>query len=144
MKIKVLLMTLVFAVSMLAQTAAPAPAGADKKATAGCTCPDCANCCKDGKCASGGQCCGDAKCARKTNGKMAKGDCCGGKMCDRKAHDKTAKMDCCKDGKCTKGADCCKDGKCCGDHAKSETAADHKDCCGGKCDRKAHDAKAGL
>jgi hypothetical protein len=114
MKLKVLLMTLLFAVSMVAQTAAPSPApkGDDKKAA--CTCPDCANCCKDGKCASGGACCGTAKCNRKGHDKMAKGDCCAGM----------------------------KDGKCCGDMAKGDTTMkDGKSCCGGKCDRKAHDAK---
>jgi hypothetical protein len=114
MKIKVLLMTLLFAVSMVAQTAAPAPApkGDDKKAA--CTCPDCASCCKDGKCASGG-------------------DCCGGAKCNRKAHDKTAKADCCA------GMKDMKDGKsCCGDMAKK----DGKSCCGGKCYRKAHDHDA--
>jgi hypothetical protein len=126
MKLKVLLMTLVFAVSMVAQTATPsaAPKGDDKKAA--CTCPDCKSCCKDGQCASGGKCCGDSKCARKTNGKTAKADCCAGKM------------DCCKDGKCMK------DGKCCGDMAKGEMAKDGKSCCGGKCDRKAHESKAGA
>jgi hypothetical protein len=128
MKLKVLLMTMVFAVSMVAQTAAPSPApkGDDKNAT--CSCPDCANCCKDGKCASGGKCCGEgAKCVRKPGDKTAKADCCAGKK------------DCCKDGKCMK------DGKCCGDMAKGEMAMgdmakkDGKSCCGGKCDRKAHD-----
>ncbi len=129
MKLKALLITLVFAVSMVAQTAAPSPApkGDDKKAA--CTCPDCASCCKDGKCASGGKCCGEgAKCVRKPGDKMAKADCCAGKM------------DCCKDGKCMK------DGKCCGDMAKGEmamgdkTKKDGKSCCGGKCDRKAHES----
>jgi hypothetical protein len=121
MKLKVLLMTLVFAVSMVAQTAAPVPAPEKQKTD--CSCPTCKDCCKDGKCASGGKCCGsDAKCVRKSGDKMAKADCCAGKK------------DCCKDGKCMNG------GKCCGDMAKSETAKkDAKgDCCGGKCDRKGH------
>lgn len=149
MKIKVLLMTLVFAISMVAQTATPAPQASTGKADTTCSCPNCKDCCKDGKCASGGACCGkDAKCVRKSGGKMAMADCCGGK-CDRKAHDKTAKMDCCKDGKCMKDGKCTeacmKDGKCCGDMAKSETAsANGKSCCGGKCDRKAHETKPGV
>jgi hypothetical protein len=43
--------------------------------------------------------------------------------------------DCCKDGKCMK------DGKCCGDMAKGDMAkTDGKSCCGGKCDRKAHES----
>jgi hypothetical protein len=123
MKLKVLLMTLLFAVSMVAQTATPSPApkGDDKKAA--CTCPDCASCCKDGKCASGGDCCGGAKCNRKAHDKTAKADCCAGMK------------DCCKDGKCMK------DGKCCGDMAKGDMAKkDGKSCCGGKCDRKAHES----
>src|SRR5438309_150747 len=109
MKLKVLLMTLIFAVSMVAQTAAPAPDASTGKAKTECSCPNCKDCCKDGKCASGGECCGkDAKCVRKSGDKMAK-------------------MDCCKDGK----KDCCKEGaKCCGDMAKGEMAKDGKSCCG--------------
>jgi hypothetical protein len=34
-----------------------------------------------------------------------------------------------------------KDGKCCGDMAKGDTTMkDGKSCCGGKCDRKAHES----
>ena len=81
MKIKTLLITLLFAVSMWAQNAAPAPAdkSADTKATASC-CKDGAACCKDGA-----ACCGKDK--------MAKADCC---------KDGAA---CCKDGAACCGKD---------------------------------------
>ena len=129
-KLLVVLMTLMFALSMVAQTAAPAPAPTTNDAKT-CTCEKCADCCKDGKCMSkDGSCCGKgAKCNRKSGDKkMAMANCCGGNCAD-----------CCKDGKC---ADCCKDGKCA---RKGDKAASMKgDCCGGKCDRKAHEQKAGA
>jgi hypothetical protein len=117
MKFKTLLFTLMFAVSMWAQTAAPSPAdkSTDTKATA--------SCCKDGSCCrKGADCC---------KGKMAKADCCkeGASCCKDGAaccgKDKTAKADCCKEGAacCKNGADCCK-------HEVASASA--KNCCGGK------------
>jgi hypothetical protein len=80
MKIKTLILTMLFAVSMWAQTAAPVPAdkSADAKATASC-CKDGAACCKDGA-----GCCGKDKMA-KADGK----DCCGGNMCKRHKAEKS-------------------------------------------------------
>jgi hypothetical protein len=105
MKIKTLIITMLFAVSMWAQTAAPASAdkSAPTKATASC-CKDGAACCKDGAgccgknkmangdcckenaacCKDGASCCGKDKMA-KAGGK----DCCGGKMCQRHKTEKS-------------------------------------------------------
>ncbi len=80
MRFKVCLTILALAVTMLAQTAAPAPQ-ADSKAA--CT----ADCCKDGaECCKGGDCKDGRMCARKD----AKAGCCGD----------MAKAKACKDGKC--------------------------------------------
>ena len=88
-KIFVLVLMLIVAVALIAQTATT-PA-ADKKAA----CPCCEKMAADGKAMD---CCKDGK-------------CCGedGKMCAR-----DGKESCCKEG-----ADCCKDGKCCGGDAKT-------------------------
>ena len=101
MKIKTLIVTLLFAVSMWAQTAAPvAPADSAK---AGC-CKEGAACCKDGAdccgknakadcCKDGAECCkkGTDCCAKmaKVDGKDAKG-CCGGSMCKRHKAEKAS------------------------------------------------------
>ena len=93
MKFKTLVITLLFAVSMWAQNATPAPADQPtSKATASC-CKDGAACCKDGAACCGkdkmakGDCCKEgAACCGKDKDKMAKADakgCCGGKMCKR-------------------------------------------------------------
>jgi hypothetical protein len=121
MKFKTLVITLLFAVSMWAQNAVPAPAdqSANTKATASC-CKDGAACCKDG-----------ANCCRKD--KMAKGDCCkdGAACCKDGAaccgKGQAAKADCCKEG-----ASCCKEGgaACCGNDKMAQANA--KGCCGGK------------
>jgi hypothetical protein len=97
-KLRTLVITTLFAVSMWAQTAAPASAdkSAATKATASC-CKDGAACCKDGAacctkgemakadcCKEGAACKDGAACCGK--GKMAKAEgknCCGGKMCKR-------------------------------------------------------------
>jgi hypothetical protein len=98
MKIKTLLVTLLFAVSMGAQTAAPTPVNksSNTKATASC-CKDGAACCGKDKmakadcCKDGAACCKDgAGCCGKD--KMAKADgknCCGGKMCQRHKAEKS-------------------------------------------------------
>ena len=107
MKFKTLVITLLFAVSMWAQNATPAPADQPtSKATASC-CKDGAACCKDGA-----ACCGKDK--------MTKGDCCkeGAACCGK---DKMAKADCCKDG-----------AACCGKDKDKMAKADAKGCCGGK------------
>ncbi len=113
-KLTVLLVVLLFAVALFAQTAAQTPAPkADAKACACCTDKDgkTMDCCKDGKC------CADGKmCARKDG----KGGCCAGM----------------KDGKM---ADCCKGGKC--PMMKGDKTAANAGCCGGKCDRMKHDNK---
>ncbi len=115
-RISYLVLILMFAISMMAQAAAPQAGAADEKKSCAC-CADkakCEACCKNG--------CKD--CADCKDGKMA--DCCKGK--DGKmacARGKDGKMACCKD---------MKDGKMA------------KGCCGGMCDRKAHDKekKAGM
>ncbi len=119
MKFKTLLVTLLFALNMWAQTAAPV-APADKpadQAKASC-CKDGAKCCKDGA-----GCCG-----HHAKNASAKSDCCkDGAACCKDGKD-MAKADCCKDrSKCCKeGADCC---------AKM-ASGEHKNCCGGKmCER---------
>ncbi len=117
MKLKTLLITLLFAVSMWAQTAAtPAPADkpADTKATATC-CKDGATCCKQG--------------AASCKGKMADGSCC--KQGAAGCKDGAA---CCGKGKTAK-AECCKNGAgCCGKDKMAKGGG--KDCCGGKmCNR---------
>ncbi len=80
MKLKTLLITLLFAVSMWAQNATPAPADQPATKPAASCCKDGAACCKDGAacCKDGAACCGKDKMA-KADGK----DCCGGKMCKR-------------------------------------------------------------
>ena len=99
MKIKTLLITLLFAVSMWAQAASPAPVAnpAESKSSVASCCKDGAACCKEGAaccgkgqmakadcCKNGAACCkAGADCCK---GKMAKAnmkDCCGGKMCKR-------------------------------------------------------------
>ncbi len=99
-KVFVLVLMLIVAVALIAQTATT-PA-ADKKAA----CPCCEKMKAEGKAMD---CCKDGK-------------CCGedGKMCARTADGKS----CCKEG-----ADCCKDGKCCGGDAKT-AKADKKCCGG--------------
>ena len=101
-KVMVVVSMLVFALAMMAQTAAPtAPATAgDAKACPCCTGDKCPMM-KDGKMAEGASCCGKD------------GGCCKDGKCDMKAH-KDGKMACCSDGKCAMSA---KDGKagCCGD-----------------------------
>jgi hypothetical protein len=99
MKFKTLIITLLFAVSMWGQNAAPAPAdkSADTKTHASC-CKDGAACCNDGAaccskdkvanadcCKDGAACCKDgAACCGKDKMAKAEGkDCCGGKMCKR-------------------------------------------------------------
>lgn len=116
-KVFSLVIVLLFALSLMAQSAAPATQAApksDDKAKACACCADkakCEDCCKNG--------CKDCKDA---SGKMM--ECCKGKdgkmACER---GKDGKMACCegmKDGKMAKG------------------------CCGGKCDRMGHGAKAGM
>ena len=127
MKFKTLLVTLLFALNMWAQTAnsvAPTDTLGDNQPKASC-CKDGAKCCKDGA-----GCCG-----HHAKNASAKGDCCkeGAACCKEGAsccgHGKDmAKADCCKDG-----AKCCKEGAdCCAKMAKG----DQKNCCGGKmCDR---------
>jgi hypothetical protein len=116
-----------FAISMVAQTAAPAAPKTDDKTCA--CCADkakCEACCKEG-CKDCAGMMKDGKMSMK-DGKMA--DCCKGK--DGKmacARDKDGKMACCKDMKDMKDM---KDGKM------------SKGCCGGMCDRKAHEKKAGM
>ena len=96
MKLKTLVITLLFAVSMWAQNATLAPTDQTATKAASC-CKDGAACCKDGAacckdkaakadcCKDGAACCKDgASCCGKD--KMAKADgkdCCGGKMCKR-------------------------------------------------------------
>jgi hypothetical protein len=119
-KVLTLALLVMFAISMVAQTAAPAAPKTDDKTCACCAdkakCEDCCkNDCKD---------CGGMK-----DGKMA--DCCkgkGGKMAC--ARDKDGKMACCKGMHDMKDM---KDGK-----------MSKKGCCGGMCDRKAHEKKAGM
>jgi len=119
-KVLTLVLFVMFAISMVAQTAAPAAPKADDKTCACCAdkakCEACCN--NDCKDCSGMK---DSKMSMK-DGKMT--DCCKGK--DGKmacARDKDGKMACCKD---------MKDGKMA------------KGCCGGMCDRKAHEKKAGM
>jgi len=120
-KIKTLVVTLLFALSMWAQNVTPTtPAAEGKKQTAASCCKDGAACCKTGAACcqgkDGASCCKDsASCCK------AGAACCGGD---------TAKAEsCCKDG-----AECCKPGAaCCAKMAKGNKA---KGCCGGKmCDR---------
>lgn len=115
-KILVVLMLVVFALSMMAQTAAPAAHKDDAKE---CACyadkTKCEACCKNGckdckECKEGAECC-----CKDKDGQMA------GMSCMR---DKDGKMSCCKgmkDGKMAKNG-----------------------CCGGKCDRMSHEKKAGM
>jgi len=103
-KVMVMLLTLVFALGMMAQTATPVAPAATKT---GDKCPMM----KDGKMADGKSCCGDK--------------CCTGDKCNMAAHKGQKTSDnqaccsgengCCKDGKCEMAAN--KDGKggCCGD-----------------------------
>src|SRR5512133_411470 len=121
-RISYLVLILMFAMSMMAQAAAPQTgATADEKKACAC-CADkakCEDCCKNG--------CKD--CAGMKDGKM--GDCCkdkDGKMAC--ARDKDGKMACCKGMHDMKDM---KDGK-----------MSKKGCCGGMCDRKAHEKKAGM
>jgi hypothetical protein len=98
MKIKTLVITLLFAMSMWAQNAAPtSTADQGKTQAAASCCKDGAACCKDGATCCGGDMAKGASCCKNGAecckagagccGKMAKGDkaksCCGGKMCDR-------------------------------------------------------------
>lgn len=119
MKIKTLIVTVLFAISMWAQNAAPTAEGQGKAPAAAACCKDGAACCKDGAACCNGKdaasCCKDgANCCK------AGTSCCGGDM---------AKSECCKEG-----SECCKAGSsCCGKMAKANKA---KGCCGGKmCDR---------
>ena len=120
-RISYLVLILMFAMSMMAQAASPQAGAADEKKACAC-CADkakCEDCCKN-----------DCKdCGGMKDGKMA--DCCkdkDGKMAC--ARDKDGKMACCKGMHDMKDM---KDGK----MAK-------KGCCGGMCDRKAHEKKAGM
>jgi len=116
MKIKTLLITLLFAVSMWAQNAAPTLAQTPDNQTKATCCKDGAACCK-----SGAACC---------QGKDAASCCKKGAACCKKdaaccGHETIAKADCCK-----AGAACCNGGgaHCCAAVAKDTTA---KNCCGG-------------
>ncbi|HWR16557.1 MAG TPA: hypothetical protein VN577_17160 [Terriglobales bacterium] len=106
-KIQVLIVTLVFAITMWAQNAAPtAPADHSQHQAKASCCKDGASCCKEGASCCGKEsaegCCKDGKCSKegaanmscckggaKSCAKMAKADskdakgCCGGKMCQR-------------------------------------------------------------
>jgi len=111
----VLVVTLLFALGMMAQTAtqaAPAtPAAGDKASACACCGHDMANM-KPGD-----------KCPMMKDGKMAKGESCCGKD-----------SACCKDGKCDMAAH--KDAKtgCCGDKCAMMSSKDGKaGCCGDKC-----------
>ena len=129
----VLLMTLLFALGMIAQTAtqsAPAAAAAGDKAS-GCSCcsGDMANMkpgdkcpmMKDGKMAKGESCCGkDGNCCKDGKCDMAahkdgKAGCCGDKCPMMKKGDKSAAAAC-----CSEGAACCQGGaSCCGGQKKA-------------------------
>ena len=110
-KVMVVVVTMLFALAMIGQTATQAPPAAGDKAS---TCPCCsADKCpmgKDGKMADGKSCCSDG--------------CCKDGKCDmaaHKGHTMASGKSCCGEG-------CCKDGKC--------NMAAHKDgkgCCGDKC-----------
>jgi len=103
--------TLLFALTMMAQTAtqtAPA-APADKTST----CPCCSDKCpmgNDGKMADGKSCC--------NNGCCKDGKC---DMAAHKGHTMASGKSCCAEG-------CCKDGKC-----DTATHKSGKGCCGDKC-----------
>lgn len=85
MKFKVLLLTLLFALGMWAQTAAPkseAKPGASQPKAA---CCDNEKCCKSAQTKDAKSCCKDGECpmmAKSDAGKAEK-SCCGGKMCMR-------------------------------------------------------------
>ncbi len=123
-KILVVLMLVVFALSLMAQTAAPAAPKTDAKTCA--CCADkakCEACCKNGckdckECKDGAQCCCKGK-----DGQMA------GMACMR---DKNGKMDMSKDGTMS----CCKGMK--------DAKMAKNGCCSGKCDRMNHEKKAGM
>lgn len=116
MKIRTLVVTLLFAIGMWAQNVAPAaPATPGSNQAASC-CKDGATCCK-----SGAACCQGkdaASCCKKGASCCKEGAVCCGK-------DNMAKADCCKEG-----AECCKAGaQCCSKMAKN---TEGKGCCGGK------------
>jgi hypothetical protein len=123
-KAMLVVVTMLFAVAMMAQTATPAaPAVGDAASGCACCSHDMANMkagdkcpmMKDGKMADGKSCCGkdgdcckDGKCAMK-DGKMADGKmCCGAASCC--AGDKCPMM---KKGKTTAGGSCCAKGSAC-------------------------------
>ena len=100
----VMFVVMLFALGMVAQSAAPVPSTDDKAA---CSC-----CGHDGASA-------DAKSCGK--------DCCkDGKCCDMKDGKMSCNKDCCKD--MAKGKSCCKDGKC-----EMAKGGKHKGCCGDHC-----------
>lgn len=108
----VMFVVMLFAIGMVAQSAAPA-ASTDSKA---CSC-----CSHDGakadakSCSKDGGCCTDGKCCDMKDGKMScNKDCCKGMK------DMAKGKSCCKDGKC----EMAKAGKaCCGDHCKMDKAS---------------------
>jgi hypothetical protein len=106
----VLVVTLLFALGMMAQTTTSAPAAGDKTKACACCSGDKCPIGKDGKIAKGESCCGDG--------------CCKDGKCDMAAHKGHAMAD----GKSCCGEGCCKDGKC------NMAAKDGKGgCCGDKC-----------
>ena len=113
MKIKTLIVTLLFAISMWAQAAAPAASDKPKdQAKAGC-CKEGSSCCKDGCCQGKNA----ESCCKKGTSCCKDGASCGGQK-------DVAKADCCK-----AGTACSKSGTgCCANMAKDGD----KGCCGGK------------
>jgi len=133
-KVMVVLFTMLFALTMMAQTATQAAPAAGEKTSSCCNdkCPmakDGKGCCehdmanmkagekcpmmKDGKMANGKSCCGDGcckdgKCAMASN-KDGKGGCCGDKCPMMKKGDKSAAKSPSKDDCCKKTAEvsCC-------------------------------------
>ena len=119
-KLMVVMVTLLFAISMMAQAvnqAAPA-APADKTNTCACCSGDKCPMAKGAK-ADGKSCCGDS--------------CCKDGKCEMAAH----KKDTAANGKSCCGEDCCKDGKC------AMASKDGKGgCCGDKCPMMKQGAKS--
>ena len=131
-KLMVVVVTMLFALAMVAQTATQsvpsAPATGDKASGCACSTEDKCPMGKDGKMADGSSCCGescckDAKCDMAAH-KAGKGGGCGDK-CPMKGA-KSASGSC-----CTEGATCCHAGAaCCGDGKVPPTAAlVEGDCC---------------
>ena len=117
MKFKTLIVTLLFAISMWAQTAAPsAPEKPGDNRTKAACCKDGAACCKKGV-----ACCMS----------IASASCCKtGAACCKEGAGCCAKQTADKAGCCKEGSECCKAGAaCCANMAK---ATEGKDCCGGK------------